>query len=139
MHTLAGSNNQPECARTMLRSLSNMASADSKAQGLAESTDFKEYEDPARCWIDLVAAFKSGNADSVRAVLTEAKKSHWTHQLFDEALGDADYSTEEEEMEHDADDRDCECEKCYKSRAKDSRNVKKWSKIANAQEEFWEE
>ncbi len=66
-------------------------SADSQAQGHAEprslpATDFKEYEDPARSWIDLVAAFKSGNPDAVRTVLAEAKKSNWTHDLWNEAV-----------------------------------------------------
>ncbi len=82
-------------------------SAASQSLGLAESrelpkTDWDQYENPARAWIDLVAAFSSGNPDSVRACLTLAKVSKWTHQLFDESLeeleqeDDPDYSTDED-------------------------------------------
>ncbi len=60
--------------------------------------DFNEYEDPGRAWIDLVLAFKSGNPESVRAVLEQAKKSHWTHDLYNDALIQA------EEMEDTDDD-----------------------------------
>ncbi len=73
------------------------------ATGLASSqvlnkVDFNEYEDPGRAWIDLVLAFKSGNPESVRAVLEQAKKSHWTHDLYNDALIQA------EEMEDTDDD-----------------------------------
>ncbi len=84
-----------------------MASADSIAQGLAQSQaiknkDWNEYENPARAWIDLVTAFKSGQPEQVRAVLEQAKTSHWTHGDFDRSLQemeeeeDEDYSTEDE-------------------------------------------
>ncbi len=68
-----------------------MASAASQQLGLAESqdlpkTDFQEFEDPARCWIDLVTAFKAENPAAVRDVLTQAKASHWTHDNYNEAL-----------------------------------------------------
>ncbi len=71
-----------------------MASASSQARGLAESqdqqtldaTDYLDYEDPARSWIDLVAACHSGDPRRVRELLVVAKQSHWTHQEFDEAL-----------------------------------------------------
>lgn len=77
-----------------------MASADSIANGLAESqtmkkTDWNEYENPARAWIDLVAAFKSGKPEQVRACLEQAKVSHWTHGDFDRSL---------EEMEEEGSD-----------------------------------
>ncbi len=73
------------------------------ATGLAASqvlnkVDFNEYEDPGRAWIDLVLAFKSGDPSSVRAVLEQAKKSHWTHDLYNDALIQA------EEMEDTDDD-----------------------------------
>ncbi len=79
----------------------NMASADSQAQGLAESqelpaSDFKEFEDPARCWIDLVLAFKGGDPNRVRDVLTQAKASHWNHDLYNDALMEPDYTSGEE-------------------------------------------
>ncbi len=67
-----------------------------------EKTDWEDYENPARAWIDLVTAFGSGNSDSVRACLALAKASHWTHGDFDRSLEemdeeeDADYSTEDE-------------------------------------------
>ncbi len=60
--------------------------------------DFNEYEDPGRAWIDLVLAFKSGNPESVRAVLEQAKNSHWTHDLYNDALIQA------EEMEGSTDE-----------------------------------
>ncbi len=56
------------------------------ASQLLNKVDFNEYEDPGRAWIDLVLAFKSGNPESVRAVLEQAKKSHWTHDLYNDAL-----------------------------------------------------
>ncbi len=66
-----------------------MASASSQARGLAESQDavaYQDYEDPARSWIDLVAAAHSGDPRRVREMLAVAKRSHWTHQEYDEAL-----------------------------------------------------
>ncbi len=112
-----------------------MASADSHAQGLAESQalakqDFTSYEDPARAWIDLVTAFKSGNPDSVRAVLTQAKASHWTHDLWNEAVKEPD---NDDDGYPDTDSFDEEWID------EDSRNVKKWQNIAATQDEFWEE
>ncbi len=73
------------------------------ASGLASSqvlnkVDFNEYEDPGRAWIDLVLAFKSGNPEQVRSVLELAKKSHWTHDLYNDALIQA------EELENSDDD-----------------------------------
>ncbi len=59
--------------------------------------DFNEYEDPGRAWIDLVLAFKSGNPESVRAVLEQAKKSHWTHDLYNDALIQAEEMEESDE------------------------------------------
>ncbi len=67
--------------------LADMASADSIAQGLADDSglDF-DFEDPARSWIDLVIAFKSGDPASVRACLTLAKASKWSHDIYNEDL-----------------------------------------------------
>ncbi len=102
------------------------------AQGLAQSQnikkqDFNEFEDPARCWIDLVTAFKNANPAAVRDVLTQAKASHWTHDLYNTALIESqDYSTEEEEEGRWAVD-------------KDVKSVKEWQEINAAQEEYWEE
>ncbi len=49
-----------------------------------------EFEDPARCWIDLVEATRNLNENkrkgAVYAMLAEAKNSHWTHQLWDDEL-----------------------------------------------------
>ncbi len=49
-----------------------------------------EFEDPARCWIDLVEATRILNEDkrkqAVYVLLSEAKNSHWTHQLYDDEL-----------------------------------------------------
>ncbi len=80
-----------------------MASADSVQQGLAQSQvltkkkDFNEYEDPGRAWIDLVLAFKASNPASVRAVLEQAKASHWTHDLYNEALIQAEEQDSDDE------------------------------------------
>ncbi len=108
-----------------------MASADSVAQGLAQSQntikkhDFNEYEDPARCWIDLVLAFKASNPNSVRAVLTQAKASHWTHDLYNTALQEAADASDDDEDRWATDD--------------DIKSVKEWQEINAAQEDYWEE
>ncbi len=89
-----------------------MASADSIKQGLAQSQEIpgkndldEEYEDPARSWIDLVTAFHSGNPASVRAVLTLAKSSHWSHDKYDDCLEeDPDYSGSDTEKFADEDE-----------------------------------
>ncbi len=114
-----------------------MASADSMAQGLAQSQDkiakedFNTYEDPARCWIDLVAAFKSGQPAQVRSVLSQAKASRWTHDLYNTALQDAaDYSTEEDDEYRGPDQFGVD---------NDVKNVKEWQEINAAQEEYWEQ
>ncbi len=74
-------------------------SAASQSRGLAQSQDTMTdttMEDPGRHWIDLVLAFKSGDPAKVREVLTQAKASQWTHELYSEALqGGADYSSED--------------------------------------------
>ncbi len=66
-------------------------SAASQQLGLAQSQDLKrfaEWEDPARTYIDLVAAFKAGNPEQVRACLAIAKASHWTHDDWTEATAE---------------------------------------------------
>ncbi len=49
-----------------------------------------EFEDPARCWVDLVVATRLLNEDkrkdAVYVLLSEAKNSHWTHELLDTEL-----------------------------------------------------
>ncbi len=49
-----------------------------------------EFEDPARAWIDLVEATRILNEtkrkQSVWVLLSEAKNSHWTHQLWDNEI-----------------------------------------------------
>ncbi len=49
-----------------------------------------EFEDPARCWVDLVVATRilseKKRKDAVYVLLNEAKNSHWTHQLLDDEL-----------------------------------------------------
>ncbi len=131
MHTLAGNNRQPECANSGFGGWSQtkfghtQMSAASQANGLAESQDglaidWNSYENPARSWIDLVVAFKSGDPASVRAVLTLAKASHWNHGLFDMSL---------QEFEDDGSDTEDESDE-------DIANVKKWSKQDS---ELWEE
>ncbi len=70
-------------------------SAASQQMGLAQSQDhipfnkdMAKWEDPARAWIDLVAAFKAGNADQVRSILAIAKASHWTQDDWTEATAE---------------------------------------------------
>ncbi len=43
-----------------------------------------DLEDPARSWIDLVEAYKSGEPGNVRLVMNDAKHSQWTHAMLDE-------------------------------------------------------
>ncbi len=106
MICLAGNNEQPDISKNFFDGSFTMSAA-SQSLGLAQSqkiekTDWNDYENPARAWIDLVAAFDSGNADSVRACLALAKASHWTHGDFDRSLAeveeeeDPDYSSEDE-------------------------------------------
>ncbi len=60
--------------------------SDAKAEAEIEY----EFEDPARCWIDLVEATRELNVvkrkQAVYVLLNEAKNSHWTHQLWDTEL-----------------------------------------------------
>ncbi len=70
-------------------------SAASQSLGLAQSqslsdTDFSSYEDPAKAWIDFVAAIQSGNKDSIQSMFNLAKASHWNHDLWGEATKDPD-------------------------------------------------
>ena len=70
-----------------------------------ESKDFwEDFEDPSRCWIDLVEACRTGDPRNVNIVLQEAKRSQWTHALYDMAEaptpGDlGDESSSDAEME----------------------------------------
>ncbi len=106
-------------------------SAASQTLGLAQSQDtipkkdYEEYEDPARAWIDFVTAIKSGHKNSVQAMFDQAKASHWTHDLWNDATKDPEGSDTDSLEEDWIDD--------------DSRNVKKWQNIAATQDEFWEE
>ncbi len=59
--------------------------AEGQAAGALLNLDYREFEDPARSWIDLKMAFKSGDPLKVREVLAVAKASHWTHEIFSEA------------------------------------------------------
>ncbi len=72
-------------------------SALANSQAMPKPNSFKEYEDPARSWIDLVTAFKSGDPAKVREVMEQAKRSHWTHDLYNEALQEDEVSTDEED------------------------------------------
>ncbi len=103
-------------------------SAAPQANELAQSqdgVDWNSYENPARSWIDLVIAFKSGDPNSVRACLALAKASHWNHGMFDMSL---------QELEEDASDTEDES-----SDEEDELKVKKWQKFADKQDEFYEE
>ncbi len=60
-----------------------MASADAQKNGL---TAFEAYEDPAYCWLDLVASFKAGNPKQVKACLEIAKASKWSHDQWQLAM-----------------------------------------------------
>ncbi len=51
---------------------------------LPKTLDMSDFEDPARCWIDLVTAFKSGDPARVREVMEQAKTSKWSHDLLDD-------------------------------------------------------
>lgn len=126
-------------------------SADSVAQGYVDGDLPKDLEDPARCWCDLVVACNlpknsMEKNDAIKAILVEATKSEWTHQLLDffeaqEAEEDVEWGYEHEAPSilaglmssptevkwrpsqpltesGDWHALDCECEKCFKSRAK---------------------
>ncbi len=102
-----------------------MASALASSQAL-KPTDFKDYEDPGRCWIDLVTAFKSGDPLKVREVMEQAKASHWTHDLWNEALQQDNVSTDEEDGSGDGD--------CGHAQCRDSGVC-----LLEEDSEFWEE
>ena len=61
----------------------------------------KDWEDPARCWIDLVEATRVPNKEirdeKLKEIFAQAKMSHWTHQLFDEFLKELE---DEEDAEY---------------------------------------
>ncbi len=66
-----------------------MASAQGldKSQSLSDIfSQFKNYEDPAGSWIDLVASMKTGDPSITRACLAVAKHSHWTHEQWELAI-----------------------------------------------------
>ncbi len=69
-----------------------------------EINELAEWEDPARAWIDLVAACKVGNPVQVRACLDVAKASHWTQDRWTEATKDHYSSSEDEGTQEDAQD-----------------------------------
>ncbi len=77
-------------------------SGNSIAQGLAESQEvtkgdpFADREDPARSWIDLGLAFKSGDPLKVREVLAIAKLTKWTHEDFSQAVTQAELWSDED-------------------------------------------
>lgn len=118
-------------------------SANSIDQGMAEGEEaFLDMEDPARAWCDLVAACKlpvnsMAKNDAIKAILVEASKSKWTHELLDECEADTvvdltewedddaaftlsqiDQGNQEALPGHLSHDLDCDCAKCFKSRAK---------------------
>ncbi len=80
-----------------------------ESQDLPEPIQEFDMEDPARSWIDLVMACKTGDPSIVRTVLADAKTSQWTHDKLDvleaeDDLNDLKYARErmpdsEEEME----------------------------------------
>jgi len=85
----------------------NMAADGKLSQSMdltKEVEDLKEWEDPGRAWIDLVAAFKAGNPAQVRACLEVAKASNWTHDRWTEATKDHYSSSDPEGSEEDAQD-----------------------------------
>ncbi len=89
----------------------------SDSQAMPAPDKFTNYEDPARCWIDLVIAFRAEKPDQVRSVLEQAKQSHWDHDLYNEALI---AGAEEEPM---SSDPECSTTEEYD----------------DTQDEFWEE
>ncbi len=112
-------------------------SAASQALGLAQSQDtipkddYESYEDPARSWIDFVTAIKSGNKNSIQVMFDQAKASHWSHDLWNDATKEPEGS---DTQSYDSDEMEDPL-----FTARDSRNVKSWQKIADTQDEFWEE
>ncbi len=74
--------------------MDNTARAAPKASAASTSVDEAgteyEFEDPARCWVDLVEAtrilIEEDRKNAVYVLLNEAKNSHWTHQLLDDEL-----------------------------------------------------
>ncbi len=103
-----------------------MASALASSQA-QKPTDFKDYEDPGRCWIDLVVACNGGNPAAVREVLQQAKASKWTHDLWNEALQQDNVSTDEEDGSGDGD--------CGHAQCRDSGGCL----LEQEDSEFWEE
>ncbi len=73
-------------------------------QSMDLAKELKEWEDPARAWIDLVAAFKASNPSTVRACLEVAKASHWTQDDWTEATKEHYSSSDMEGSEEDAQD-----------------------------------
>jgi len=68
----------------------------------ADTTDDLDFEDPERCWIDLVEALHDADRQrrdaKVRALLAQATESKWTHQIADQlqaTIYNADYGDEE--------------------------------------------
>jgi len=67
----------------------------------ADTTDDLDFEDPERCWIDLVEAChdkdKARRDAKIKALLAQAHQSKWTHQIADQlqaTLYDAEYGDE---------------------------------------------
>ncbi len=85
----------------------------SSVEDVVDSTEY-EFEDPARCWVDLVVATRILNEkkrkDAVYVLLSEAKNSHWTHQLLDDEL----------ELEQDTVEYGGEFEHCEHAQCKDT-------------------
>ncbi len=117
---------QPECVNSGFGNPSQVKMT--APPTLAESqvvSQFKEYEDPGRAWIDLVLAFKVQNREQVASMLAVAKKSNWTHEQWDEATKDDDTD------EYDDDDELFAEEGAAKRQ--------KWQEFADTQDEFYEE
>ena len=81
-----------------------MASAAGTKTPETEGDVWDNFEDPSRCWIDLVEACRTGDPRNVNIVLQEAKRSQWTHALWDMAIAPApgdlgDESSSDAEME----------------------------------------
>lgn len=52
-------------------------------------------EDPALCWIDLVAAYKKRDINRMREVQAAAKISKWTQELWQELIVEAQASDDD--------------------------------------------
>jgi hypothetical protein len=61
----------------------------------------EDWEDPARAWIDLVEAYRMKSIGRASALLGLAKKSKWTHPIFDAVLEEGGLGGGEEEEEED--------------------------------------